>query len=30
MGHITLLGDNWEELLERGNKARQILYGQSE
>jgi 5-(carboxyamino)imidazole ribonucleotide synthase len=30
MGHITLIGDNWEELLERGKKARQILYGQSE
>jgi 5-(carboxyamino)imidazole ribonucleotide synthase len=30
MGHITLLGDNWEELLERGNKVRQILYGQAE
>lgn len=30
MGHITLLGENWETLLARGKRARQILYGQAE
>jgi len=30
MGHITLLGESWEELLMQGNQARQILYGQAE
>jgi 5-(carboxyamino)imidazole ribonucleotide synthase len=30
MGHITLLGDDWQKLLARGRSARQILYGKAE
>ncbi len=30
MGHITLIGDDWQKLLARGNQARQILYGNAE
>lgn len=30
MGHITLVGDDWQDLLTRGNQARQILYGNAE
>ena len=30
MGHITLIGSDWRSLLERGNAARDILYGKGQ
>lgn len=30
MGHITLIGSDWSSLLERGNAARDILYGKGQ
>lgn len=30
MGHITLLGDDWQQLVSQGSQARDLLYGKAE